>query len=176
MNFGTPAVSLDGFRYSSGLAPWTPVILRSRSSREARGGRSGNEPPLTPRKGVFMEGVGDEGGKRSGRPPRFAAHCMHASGRYRLPFLCRARTRVIKHTHNPGWEESFQVPVADKCKEIGFLLKDATLFGEVVSPLIDNILTSESRVVSDGACGVKPLSFRPRDCPRRWEFSVEEIK
>lgn len=50
---------------------------------------------------------------------------------------CRARTRIIKHTHHPIWEEAFQVPVADQVKEVGFLLKDASYFGENVTFLID---------------------------------------
>lgn len=44
-------------------------------------------------------------------------------------FMRRARTRIIKHTHHPVWEEAFQVPVADEVKEVGFLLKDASYFG-----------------------------------------------
>lgn len=43
----------------------------------------------------------------------------------------RARTRIIKHTHQPVWEEAFQVPVADEVKEVGFLLKDASYFGKL---------------------------------------------
>ena len=50
--------------------------------------------------------------------------------------MCRARTRIIKHTHHPGWEEIFQVPVADEVTDIGFLLKDATYFGELLQDMI----------------------------------------
>ena len=51
--------------------------------------------------------------------------------------LCRARTRIIKHTRHPQWQESFQVPVADQAAEISFTLKDATLFGASPGPRHD---------------------------------------
>ena len=50
----------------------------------------------------------------------------------RVPQATVARTRVIKNTQNPNWNEHFVIPLAQKMAELEFQVKDDDVFGAEV--------------------------------------------